>query len=123
MSFFYPRKPCKSCGTKVSQSAEICPKCGQEKPTRVCFIATATYGSEFAPEVIILRQYRDDVLEHNVLGRMFVSFYYNVSPPIASWLKNKILMKRTVKRVLDYLINAIVKKSLKKNILESSIIK
>ncbi len=42
-----------------------------------CFVATAVYGNPAAPEVNVLRQYRDNVLNHNALGRAFVSFYYS----------------------------------------------
>lgn len=114
MSFFHPTKSCKSCKKTVSERADTCPHCGISKPGRPCFVATATYGSEFAPEVVLLRKYRDDVLLHNRLGKLFVSFYYKISPPIASWLKNEILLKRTAKRVLDFFVNAVVKESLQK---------
>lgn len=37
-----------------------------------CYIATAVYGSYEALEVLILCTFRDEVLLHNVFGKMFV---------------------------------------------------
>ncbi|MBP9009704.1 MAG: CFI-box-CTERM domain-containing protein [Smithellaceae bacterium] len=48
-----------------------------------CFIATAAYGSYLDPHVMVLRQFRDNILLTNTPGRAFVSFYYANSPVIA----------------------------------------
>lgn len=48
-----------------------------------CFIATAAWGSHLDPHVAELRRFRDEVLLTNAAGRAFVSWYYEVSPPIA----------------------------------------
>lgn len=68
-------------------------------PKGMCFIATAAYGSPVAPEVMILRQFRDDVLLSSRLGRAFVSFYYFASPPIAR-LISKTRFLRAITRLL-----------------------
>jgi hypothetical protein len=51
-----------------------------------CFIATAAYGSYLDPHVMVLRNFRDDVLLQSELGTVFVKFYYKHSPPIADFI-------------------------------------
>jgi hypothetical protein len=51
-----------------------------------CFIATAAFGTPMAEEIQILRDFRDGYLLTNPAGRVFVYFYYSVSPPIAEFI-------------------------------------
>jgi hypothetical protein len=56
-----------------------------------CFIATAVYGNINAPQVQTLREFRDDVLMHNTLGRAFVSIYYGgTGKKIADFLQERL---------------------------------
>jgi len=66
-----------------------------------CFIATAAFESEDHPVVISLRQFRDDVLLSNLMGRKFVSFYYFVSPPIAKFLNTCHPLKPLIRLILQ----------------------
>ena len=65
-----------------------------------CFIATATFGSFTEPHVLVLREFRDQVLLSNPLGRSFVSFYYKVSPPIANLISQHETLKVLVRWIL-----------------------
>ena len=51
-----------------------------------CFIATAAYSTPMAEEIQILREFRDEYLLTNPLGRSIVGLYYKVSPPIAEFI-------------------------------------
>lgn len=51
-----------------------------------CFIATAAFGSKFSWPVTLLRQFRDQYLLTNDMGKSLVRFYYNNSPPLADYI-------------------------------------
>jgi len=55
--------------------------------TRPCIIASAAHGSELAPEVQFLREFRDRTVMSTFAGaqfmRIFNNFYYSFSPAIA----------------------------------------
>lgn len=66
-----------------------------------CYIATAVYGSYEAPEVMVLRQFRDEILQKTAMGRLFVKLYYRFSPYVAERLKKAKRINSFVKSVLD----------------------
>ena len=68
--------------------------------TGYCFIATASYGTETAAELDILRNFRDQVLLKNTLGSLFVEAYYKVSPPIANLIEKNDFLRAVVREVL-----------------------
>jgi len=65
-----------------------------------CFIATAVYGSEYANEVMILKDFRDNWLQKTRWGRTFIKVYYFVSPPIANQLTRNVTLKQIAKRII-----------------------
>ncbi len=62
-------------------------KIADELEGKRCFIATACYHSVLAPEVELLRRFRDDVLRSSCCGRVSIRIYYHLSPPIAQFLE------------------------------------
>ena len=72
-----------------------------------CFIATAAYGSWLDPHVLSLRQFRDDYLLTNAAGIWFVEFYYQNSPPIADYIRERESLKLIVRALLTPLVFAI----------------
>jgi hypothetical protein len=59
-----------------------------------CFVATAACGDPFAPEVMALSAFRDDVLLQNGIGRTFVRLYYLMSPRIAALISQSAGLRR-----------------------------
>jgi uncharacterized repeat protein (TIGR01451 family) len=72
-----------------------------------CFIATAAYGSYLEPEVRILREFRDTLLLTNSVGRQFVEFYYEYSPPVADYIRDREAARTLTRWILTPLIYAI----------------
>jgi len=74
-----------------------------------CFIATAVYHSYDSPEVQVLRKFRDKKLNRSLWGRIFIKFYYLVSPPISEWLKKNKRSSDFIKGILDRVIEKLSK--------------
>jgi len=76
-----------------------------------CLIATATYGSELATEVQMLREIRDIKLRNTESGTSFMdafnSFYYIFSPTIAQWENESPAFKEVVKIAITPLITSL----------------
>ncbi len=78
-----------------------------------CFIASAAFADEpFAPELYILREFRDQVLRPWYLGRQLIWIYYQTSPPMAAWLSNSQLKMRATRWLITKMAHQL-KKSLK----------
>ncbi|MBQ7144257.1 MAG: leucine-rich repeat protein [Oscillospiraceae bacterium] len=75
----------------------------QNKSNPGCYIATAVYGSYDCPEVWTLRRYRDYVLASSWYGRLFISFYYAVSPTLVRWFGETEWFRKLWKPRLDKL--------------------
>ena len=76
-----------------------------------CLIATATYGTELAPQVQQLREIRDDIVLGTNSGTAFMSafnsFYYSFSPTIADWERQSPAFKEAVKIAITPLITTL----------------
>ena len=86
-------------------------KSNEESPGKEgCYIATAVYGSYDAPEVLVLRKFRDEILAKSFWGRWFIRVYYRFSPSIARRLKRANRVNRFVRSILDKLVMGIKRK-------------
>lgn len=65
-----------------------------------CFIATAAYGSYSESHVLVLREFRDNVLYQSGFGRLFIRCYYKASPPIAHLIASRDYAKKLVRALL-----------------------
>ncbi len=76
-----------------------------------CLIATATYGSELAPQVQQLRELRDNSLLQTASGTSFMNifndFYYSFSPQIADWERESPAFKELVKVTITPMISSL----------------
>jgi len=84
----------------------------QETVSGGCLIATATFGTELAPQVQQLRELRDNTLLQTQSGSAFMSgfneFYYSFSPTIADWERENPFFKEAVKLVITPLITSLI---------------
>jgi hypothetical protein len=75
-----------------------------------CLIATATYGSELAPQVQQLRELRDNKLLQSESGSAFMAsfndFYYSFSPAIADYERENPYFKEAVKLTITPMISS-----------------
>ncbi len=67
---------CKSCAEGVELTLTLAEK-------RKCFIATAAFESDLAPEIHWLTAFRDQVLCRSFYGKTFIRLYLAISPSIA----------------------------------------
>ena len=76
-----------------------------------CLIATATFGSELAPQVQFLRELRDNTVLQTESGTSFMAgfnqFYYSFSPTIADYERENPEFKEAVKIALTPLLTSL----------------
>ena len=73
-----------------------------------CLIATASFGSELAPQVQLLREIRDNTILQTKSGSAFMTgfnqLYYSFSPTIADYERENLIFKEAVKLILTPLL-------------------
>ena len=76
-----------------------------------CLIATATYGSELAPQVQQLREIRDNIFLQTESGTFFMKsfndFYYSFSPGIADYERENPVFREVVKLAITPMISSL----------------
>ena len=69
-----------------------------------CFVATAAFGSDLAPEVAALRKARDLATSGSTLASVAVDLYYRSSPPAAAALSRSNVARALVRTALRALV-------------------
>ena len=74
-----------------------------------CVIATATYGSELAPQVQFLREFRETIVLKTFAGSSFMTvfnaWYYSWSPPVAASIAPDPTIKAVMRVILQPLLD------------------
>jgi len=85
-----------------------------QEPSQVgggCLIATATFGTEMANQVQLLREIRDNSLLTTTSGATFMTgfnhIYYLFSPTIADWERQNPIFKESVKAFITPMISTL----------------
>jgi|SRR5690554_3483975 len=113
------RISCPSCGKKMfpklihdrgffgepKPRKSLCPFCGATvKDFSSCFIATAAYEDDDAPEVHFFRHYRDSKLVSSYSGRTLIFFYYKISPFLVILVEKLPYLRKAIRSRLDRVI-------------------
>ena len=73
-----------------------------------CLIATAAYGSEFAPQVQLLREFRDGIAMKTFAGSSFMgafnAWYYSFSPSVAEYERSSLPAREVVRVAIQPLL-------------------
>jgi len=72
-----------------------------------CYIATMAYGDYEHPQVLELRKFRDNILSKSIFGRGFIKTYYKYSPKLVERLKDKSIINKVIKSMLNIIIRII----------------
>lgn len=75
-----------------------------ERKASACYVATMVYGDYNHPQVVALRSFRDDTLQHSALGRAFIRFYYRNSPTWVEKMQGKKTINTIIRTILDIFI-------------------
>lgn len=77
-----------------------------------CFVATAVFADDlYAPELHILRRFRDQRLRPYKFGRRAIWLYYRLSPAVVAWVSGSQLKTRIARTVVQKIAN-LAKKNL-----------
>ena len=84
-----------------TETASFAITVGKTQPKNGCLIATAAFGSELAPQVQFLREYRDNTIMSTSAGSSFINafnaVYYTFSPTVADVERNNPILQEFIR--------------------------
>jgi titin len=105
-----PRTPC-GAGTHLENGVCVLDDAKKNSPLSGCLIATASYGTELAPQVQQLREIREKTLLTTNSGTTFLGafndVYYSFSPTIADWERQSPVFKDLVKVMITPMLSTL----------------
>ena len=114
---FYHKEECReipNCSPGTVLAEGVCVVIDLNDPrhnTDDCFIATASYGSDLAPQVQMLREIRNNVLLSTYSGTLFMNgfntVYYSFSPEIANMENENPILKEAVRIFITPMVTAL----------------
>jgi hypothetical protein len=75
-----------------------------------CYVATMVYGSYDAPEVLVLRHFRDNFLQKFYFGRLFIKTYYKYSPRFVARFQHNKTIHKPIRVLLNGFVSLLDKK-------------
>lgn len=103
-----------TCGQGTIEKNGVCVPAKQETSNSKgngCLIATATYGTELAPQVQLLREIRDHTLLQTNSGSSFMTsfnaIYYSFSPTVADLERQSPVFKEIVKTTITPMLSTL----------------
>jgi len=97
--------------TMGSREKWTCPSCRRIIQSKGCFVATAVYGNEDIIEVRFLRAFRDEYLNNNFLGKLFIWLYYRFASYPAYITEKVPFLKSFARHCLDEIVKLIERKT------------
>jgi hypothetical protein len=95
-----------ACGTSETTFQRVTTPAARYAKLTGCFIATAAFGSELAPEVQALRAVRDAATARSAIARAAVDIYYRSSPPLAAAMARSGTARALVRTALRALLRS-----------------
>jgi len=96
---------------EVKTALEDTMQTGETEEGGGCLIATATYGTEMAPQVQLLRELRDNKILKTASGSSFMgafnTIYYSFSPNIADLERENFIFREAVKIAITPLLTSL----------------